>query len=384
MKFKVSLEDIKNSLSKVLPAIPPKSTLPVLEQIFVKISGGKLIAISTDQDITIQSTMDVESDEPGEFLIPARQLNDNIKNISPNSLLEFNINTENFSISAESSDRSRFVMKGLNPEEYPDLPELNAEPETESDLNECTIPKDQIARLCGKTSFAVSTDEFRPAMTGVFFQFRESYVNAVATDSYRLVRATYKPENADLPKELDLIIPAKTIDLVKSADSDVALNFLTSNGKLTHLRFEIGSTIYVSRVIDEKFPPYESVIPKENQLIALVDKSQLLSAIKFVAPSSSTISKQIKLTLNENQLTIKGYDDESGTEASREINCEYSGDEIIIGFNYKFLEEAVSNVEAGDDNIIYLTLSEPTRPALILPEAEGKELLMLIMPVRLN
>lgn len=384
MKFKVSLDDLKSALTKVLPAIPPKSTLPVLEQIMVKVESNSLTATSTDQDITIQSKIECESEESGTFLIPARQLNDNIKNISANSLLEFDINTDNFAISAEASDKSFFHMKGLNPDEYPDLPELTIEPEADSELKTCVIPKSEMARLCSKTSFAVSNDEFRPAMTGVFFQFRSNYLNAVSTDSYRLVRATYNDEEGNLPTELDVIIPSKTIDLVKSADEDVTINFITSNGKLTHLRFEIGSTIYVSRTIDEKFPPYESVIPKGNQLIALIDKSQLLSAIKFVSPSSSNISKQIRVTLKENLLIVKGQDEDSGTEAKREINCEYSGDDIEIGFNYKFLEDAVSNTEASDDNILYMTLSEPTRPALILPEAEGKDLLMLIMPVRLN
>ncbi|MDC1068535.1 DNA polymerase III subunit beta [Candidatus Kapabacteria bacterium] len=244
--------------------------------------------------------------------------------------------------------------------------------------------KNDIKRLFGKTSFAVSNDEFRPAMTGVFLQFRHNFVNAVSTDSYRLVRACYSVETNSLPEELDLIVPSKTVDLIKNADNEVQLSFISSNGKLTHLKFEIGDTIYVSRVIDEKFPPYESVIPSGNQLIALIDKSKLLDGIKFVSVSSSNISKQIKVTLSNNMLTIKGHDEDSGTDAQTEVPCEYSGDEIEIGFNYKFLEDAVSNIDADSDNVIYMTLSEPTRPALILPEAEGKDLLMLIMPVRLN
>ncbi|MDC1068536.1 hypothetical protein OAQ99_05185 [Candidatus Kapabacteria bacterium] len=138
MKFKVSISELKSTLSKVLPAIPPKSTLPVLEQIFVKIDSGIMFAISTDQDITIQSKLEVDATEDINFLVPARQLNDNLKYIS-SDIIEFDINQDNFEILGKTSDKS-FKMKGLNPDEYPDLPELSQQP-TGDDYTPCTIPK---------------------------------------------------------------------------------------------------------------------------------------------------------------------------------------------------------------------------------------------------
>lgn len=393
MKFTVKLKDLKDSISKVLPAIPPKSTLPVLEHFWFKIKDNELSIISTDQDITIESVISVESDADGAILVPARKLNDSCKNIANVDNLDFIVNESNFEITGETMD-AQFKMKGLNPDEYPDLPELydSKKPDYQDgnfvgDLGEfkpAYLNKSDITILAGKTSFAVSNDEFRPAMTGVLFQFKGEYLRAVSTDSYRLVRSTYHSEEHNLPNDIDVIIPSKTIDLLKSVSDDVILSFVSNNGKITHIRFDIGNTVYISRIIDEKFPPYESVIPNNNTLRAIVDKALLLSAVKFVSPSSSSISKQIKMTITTNKITIKGQDEDSGTEAKKEVPCSYEGDEIEIGFNYKFLEDAVSNIDTNDENEINITLSEPTRPALLMPDEDGSEILMLIMPVRIS
>ena len=393
MKFLVALSSLKDGINKVMPAIPPKSTLPVLEHINLQLENNELRMISTDQDITILHNLEVTGLQNGRILVPARKLNEITKALGNSGEIEFEIDEVNFDIKLKTST-GKYHMKGLNPDEYLDLPELFESNKPDFDGENITgdlvgkaafFTKFEISRLCTKTSFAVSNDEFRPAMTGVLFQFRSDYINAVSTDSYRLVRATSHPENPQLPEEVDVIIPSKTIDLLKNVDDDVLLSFIeNSSSNITHIRFDVGSSVFVTRIIDEKFPPYESVIPNNNELIARVDKAELLKSIKLVSIFSSNISKQIRVQLKENELVIKGQDEDSGSDAVETIQCQYSGTEIEIGFNYKFLEDAVSNIDTGDEGEVLLTLSEPTRPALILPNEEAKELLMLIMPVRIS
>ncbi len=395
MKFSVSLSEFQKALQKTLPAIPPKSTLPVLEHLKFTLDGNNLNIIATDQDITIMSTLGVSGSENGSVLVPGRKLSDIVKALGHTGELNFTTDVDNYSISMNTSS-GKYNMKGLNPNEYLDLPELfesekpvldDTDPTVVKGERAAFLHKDDVIRLAEKTVTAVSTDEFRPAMTGVFFQFRKDYVNAVATDSYRLVKAVVRNEKANFPDNLDLILPARAVDQLKKVDSDVVMSVIESSGKITHTRFDIGSsTIFITRIIDEKFPPYESVIPSNNELVAIVDRSQVLSSIKRVSIFTSNISKQIRLELDNNKMVVKGQDEESGTQANEEINCDYNGQKLEIGFNFKYLEESIQNVspEETKDNQVFFTFSEPNRPALIKPNETGDELLMLIMPVRLS
>lgn len=395
MKFSANLSDFQKSIQRVLPAIPPKSTLPVLEHLNFSLKGNDLRIIATDQDITISTSLEVTSEEEGSVLVPGRKINDIVKALGSSGSLHFFNDDETFDIELKTA-RGKYKMKGLNPEDYLDLPELfeSKKPDADdmhSDGNIDTgnhiakFTPDEIKMLCSKTSSAVSTDEFRPAMTGVLFQFRESYVNAVATDSYRLVRAVVRSENAEFPQDFDVIIPKKSVDLIKNADDELIMSVIESNSKVSHLRFDYGSTVFITRVIDEKFPPYESVIPENNDLVATVDLKEILSAINRVSIFANALSKQIRVELSNNLIVLSGEDEESGNKAREEIACEYDSTEFDIGFNFKYLDEAIKNIDSSEttDNLITISFSEPTKPALVRPKNEEDNLLMLIMPVRL-
>lgn len=394
MKFSVEVSEFKNAVSKVLPAIPPKSTLPVLEHFYAKLEGDLLTLISTDQDITILSTVNVSGIEEGSVLLPARKINEFLKVPGMTGELSVSVDMDLFNISITSKTGS-YKMKGLDVEQYLKLPELeetskpswNGESfdgDYNEDFSPAFIDKDSLNRLCQKTHFAVSSDEFRPSMTGVFFQFKSDYLNVVATDSYRLVRAKYNPLNANLPKDLSIIIPIKTIDLLKSVDSDVLISFLVAKEKVTHCRFDFGETVIISKIITEKFPPYESVIPSGNPLVAVFDREELITSIKRVSFFSNSVSKQLKVKFNDNKTTIVGNDEESGMSGSETLNCKYSGTEMEIGFNYKFLEDAINNIDKSEENLVYVTFSDPLKPILVLPDENGDELLNLIMPVKIK
>ncbi|MFN3194666.1 MAG: DNA polymerase III subunit beta [Chlorobiota bacterium] len=386
MNFTVNLNELQEAVNKTLPAIPPKSTLPVLEHLKFELSNNKLEIVSTDQEITIKTEVQVEDATDGKILVPGRKLNDILKALGKTEKILFKTDESNYEIDIETSFGT-YKMKGLSNNEYIELPELfetNSDVENKPAEEVATIPQADVIRLADKTAFAVSNDDFRPAMTGVLFQFRNTYLNAVSTDSYRLVKATYNTEPGQLPDELDIIMPSRTMDLLKKADSDVEFSFIKNNEKVTHIRFKIGKTIYISRIIDERFPPYESVIPTNNSITLTVNKSQLQSAIKRVAIFANDITKQLKVNISGSEMKLTAQDVDSGTKADENISCTLEGNDVEIGFNYKFLDEAIGHLNSNDDDEVVFTLSESNKPALIMPEKDSKDLLMLIMPVRLN
>lgn len=386
MNFTVNLNELQEAVNKTLPAIPPKSTLPVLEHLKFELSNNKLEIVSTDQEITIKTEVQVEDATDGKILVPGRKLNDILKALGKTEKILFKTNESNYEIDIETSFGT-YKMKGLSNNEYIELPELfeaNSDIENKPVEEVATIPQADVIRLADKTAFAVSNDDFRPAMTGVLFQFRNTYLNAVSTDSYRLVKATYNTEPGQLPDELDIIMPSRTMDLLKKADSDVEFSFIKNNEKVTHIRFKIGKTVYISRIIDERFPPYESVIPTNNSITLTVNKSQLQSAIKRVAIFANDITKQLKVNISGSEMKLTAQDVDSGTKADENISCTLEGNDVEIGFNYKFLDEAIGHLNSNDDDEVVFTLSESNKPALIMPERDSRDLLMLIMPVRLN
>lgn len=400
MKFTTALSEFQSILQKTLPAIPKKSTLPVLEHLHFSLSDDKLRIIATDQDITIMSNLKVNGTDDGSVLVPGRRISEIAKALSNSGEIEFSTKEDSFDITIKTAN-GKYGMKGLNPEEYLDLPELFDSEKPKFDKPEDLQPTDgtidvgdkvpaaylkksDISKIASKTVFAVSTDEFRPAMNGVLFQFRETYINAVATDSFRLVKATLSSEKALFPNDLDLIIPARAVDILKKIDNDLVMSFIETNGKITHTRFDVGDTVFISKLIDEKFPPYESVIPKENPINVKISQKELIAAIKRVSIFTSEISLQVRIVLENDQLKVTGEDEETGANADEVITCDYQGEQFMIGFNHKYLEEALQNIETSDDDEITVLLSEPTRPALIKPGTEKDDLLMLIMPVRLS
>lgn len=386
MNFKTNTSDFQKVLSQVLPAIPPKATINVLEHLKFTLKDNRLEIVATDQDITILCEMDVSEGSDGEVLVPARRLSDIVKMLTPGSEIEFILEDEGNKITLKTSN-GKYAMSGLPSDEYLNLPELFAskKPNYEEGITDqqCYFTGAEISHLSNSTHFAVSTDDFRPMMSGVFFQFRGDYVNAVATDSYRLVKATIKRENQDFPRELDVIIPARAIDLLKKVNNEVWLSFVKSNDKLTHTRFDIGDMVFISRIIDEKFPAYESVIPTDEHASVHLSKGDVLKALKRVALFANPTTRQVRFNFEGDTLTVMGADDDTGTTARETINSDFSGENFEIAFNYKYVEEALNHTDPSEDDTVYIRFTGENKPFLMMPEKDSEELLNLIMPVRL-
>lgn len=371
MKFTVALPELQKALQKILPAIPAKSTIPVLEHVHVVLAGTDLTFHATDQEITISLTILVAGEQDGEVLVPARQFNDLIKELGSAGSVEVSAN-EDTALIAVRTPTGTYEMKGLDANEFPPIP-----PFPESTRAE--LSKEEMQRIANKTVFAVSTEEYRPSMTGVFFQFASDVVTAVATDGFRLSRVIVRGEGR-FPAELEVIVPARAVELLRKVDAEVVMEV-----SRTHARFTIGSQMITTRIIDEKYPPYQNVIPSDNDKTLVVNQREVLSAIKRVSLFANTNTRHVRFRMSERVLAVHSEDEDSGGKGTETIPCEFSHDAFEVGFNYRFLEEAIKNISVDDDPDlnVQMTFSTPIRAVLIKPGADNDSLLMLVMPVKI-
>ncbi len=368
MKFNVSSNDLNAGLSAVIGAVPTKATLPILETILFESENGRLKMTATDLEISIIEYIDADIEEEGAVAIPAKRLLETLRQL-PNIPVFFEVD-ENQNVEFKT-DKGKYKLVGEVADEFPEIPDMSSGVTLSTDT-------ELLQNAIEKTKFAVSTDDLRPAMMGVFFDIGTEDTKFVATDGHRLVKFVNKNFTSDEP--LSFIVPDKALNLVAKA-LDAADCDLTVSEE--HAQFKSGATIVITRLINEQYPNYDSVIPRDNDKILLVDKSQMLSTVRRVSVFSSTTTRQIRLQLETNKLTIRAEDLDMSSEAKETIACDYDVDEMEIGFNAKYLADVLSNVDGEEAKFEFST---PNRAGIVKPaeEQEGEEMLMLVMPVMLN
>jgi len=258
------------------------------------------------------------------------------------------------------------------PEEFPKTPEQKS-PQA------IKIPGKTLKHIIDSTSFAISRDELKPALTGVLLQISNESTTAVSTDGHRLVKQTRKDFGTpDATSEF--IVPKKFLGYLSSHLGDVDVELLLAED---HLAARVGADVVVTRIIDETFPNYESVIPKENNKKLVVDKKVLLGAIKRVSIFSNKSTHQVALSLSANECKITTEDPEKSSKAQEKISAEYEGDPIVIGYNAEYLKDVVSHV-GGDEVVVELSSAVSAALFSSLQTEDQVESIMLLMPIRLN
>lgn len=369
MRFNLSSSELVNALSAVSGAVPNKATLPILETILFTSEDGQLRLTATDLEISIIEYMDADIEEGGAVAIPARRLTETLRQL-PDIPVAFEVD-DKFNIKFRT-DKGTYKLVGEDPDEFPEVPNLD-----EGHTLETT--KIDILKAISKTLFAVSNDDLRPAMMGVYFDIGPEESKFVATDGHRLVR--YIKQDLTSEEEINFIVPEKALSLVQKAlHGEECLLTITED----HARFKSGNTIVITRLINEQYPNYDSVIPRENDKTLIINKDQMLATVKRVAIFSSSTTRQIRLQLQPDKLTIRAEDIDMSSEAKETISCDYDNEEEMeIGFNAKYLADVLGNV---DDEEVYFEFSTPNRAGIVKPseEDENEQMLMLVMPVMLN
>ncbi len=396
MKFDISLRDFHQALQKVSLALPKKSPLPTLEYFYFIVEGDLLKIIATDQKIIIMNQLVIAPNEDGKILVPGKKIMDIIRALEDNEELTFSANNETFNISIKTI-YGKYSMKGLNPNEYLDLPELfqTKKPDitkllenlsSNAEKEAALISKKDITWASERTYFCASKDEFRVAMTGVYFEFLRDKLNLVSTDGYRLSKATIFSDGHNVfPDNLSIIIPADAVELLRKADDDVLVSFIKNEGEITHIRFDIGDSVIITRRIAETFPKYENVIPTDNPYKLKLNKKEIVSALRRVSLFASSFQKMVKFKISSESMVLSTEDPDQGTQAQETVPCEFNNENFEIAFNYEFFIEAVQNIETEENsNEVFIEMSGSNKPAIIRMREGDERLLMLLMPMRIN
>ena len=372
MKFIVSSSLLYKEIQVLGGIINSSNTLPILDNFLFEINNNKLVLSSSDLESTMTSQIEIESTSTDKIAISAKLLTDILKTFSEQPLTF--IKTDNNTIEISASN-GKYSLAYLNGDEFPKQVEI-------LDAHETVINGSDLGNAINSTIFASGTDDLRPVMSGVFFQFNSESLKFVATDAHKLVK--FETTEYTASEVSEFIMPKKPLQILKgilqTEDSDLTIQHNDSNAK-----FIFDKSSITCRLIDGKFPNYEAVIPKDNPNVLTIDRQLFLNSARRVSIFSNKTTNQVRLKLAGSLLNISAEDFDFSNKADENLECQYSGDDIQIGFNSKFLIEMLNNL---DSDMITLSMSHPNRAGIIRPlieSGESKEsITMLVMPVMLN
>ncbi|NWF50330.1 MAG: DNA polymerase III subunit beta [Ignavibacteriaceae bacterium] len=368
MQFKLNSKSLEKLLSRIIPAVPTRTPMPVLENFLFNIEDGLLTVCATDLEISLRSSVNVPADENIKMVIPARLLYDVIRSLGDTQI---NFITDGNSKLKLSTDYGSYNIGYSSAEDFPEIPTVQKD-------KEITIKGSELKKAIDQTAFAMSKEDMRPAMTGTLFEFTEDGLKFVTTDGHRLVRFINKRLISKTAEQY--IIPERAISVLSKqlGESDVKV-YLSK----TFVSFQIGDLEFITRLIGEKYPAYGSVIPLENENILKLKRDDIQSTIKRMILFSSSNSKQVKFSIGKNKLEVSAEDIDHGSSAVETVSCEYKGEPMDIGFNTVYVNDIISHV---DDDEVIIKLHSPTKACIVEPakQSENEDLMLLLMPVRLN
>ncbi|HZY10677.1 MAG TPA: DNA polymerase III subunit beta [Bacteroidota bacterium] len=370
MNFSISSNDLQKVLGNIGGVIPSKSTLPILENFLFEAQKDQLRLTATDLDISMSVDIPLKVIKEGKIAVPAKRLFETVRSL-PSTEMTFIAEPNNNKITISTSN-GEYKLTGESVENFPTI-------STFKSIEEIKISENILRRLISKTLFAVSTDELRPAMMGVLFQFRKTEIRVAATDGHRLVRFVNSSFSSG-KKDIDLIIPAKALNLVLKSIGDGECTISLNEESIM---FTFNKTTLISRLISEKYPNYESVIPLDNDKTLVIDKNQLISSVRRTSLYASLTTHQIRFALKKGNLTVSAEDIDLGSEAKEMLSCDYSSEPMEIGFNSNYITDLLTHIDTDEATF---SMGSSTRAAIVKPVTQhnGENLLMLVMPVRLN
>ncbi len=370
MQFSVEKAVLYDAIQQVAKVAPSRSTLPILNCILFTVENNQLTLRTTDLEITMQTTIPVSSESDGIVAIPARFISD-ITSELPDTTLNFAMEEE---LQVElTTDFGDYTIAGKDPEEFPALPVMD-------DQQNIELPNNILNRLIDKSAFAVSRDELKPALTGVLFQFTGSQIRAVATDGHRLSRCI-RTDVSSQNYEGDVIIPTKFLNIVSGNLDDSGETGIQIGEN--HVKIEFDDSVIYTRIINERFPDYESVIPDDNQKEAIADIDTLLSTLKRVNIFANKSTHQVTFSFDKDKLRVFTENPENNSSADENLSVQYNDETLTLGYNAAYVMDILRHLDTAE---VIFHLKSPISAGLIYPseQVENEEITMLLMPIRLN
>ena len=369
MNFTITRQNLHQGLAAVSASIPTKTTLPVLSNILLEARDGGVWMSGTDLDVAVRVRVPADVVEAGNLTAPGKKLQEIAKEL-PDSPVEMVARGDQLELRC---GRSAFKLNGLPSEEFPSLPGVDFE-------KGWSITGKELQKLIHHTSFAVSTEESRPILNGVLWELRDGRMQMVATNGHRLARMAV-PAGPATTTSADFIVPPAALQQVQrlfKTDDDLEV---ARDGN--HLGFRSSGTEVYTRLIEGTYPNYEQVIPKDNDKSAIVEKSALESAVRRMAVVASDQTHRIRVVFSTGRVQLSVLTPDLG-EGEDELELQYEGEELEIGFNANYLLEVLRYMPTDE---VRLTFKAPERAATmepVTPEGEADlEYLCLVMPLRL-
>ncbi len=373
MRFNISSNTLSNRLLTLSKVINSKNSLPILDDFLFEVTNGQLVITASDSENVMTSLLPLdESEGEGSFAVSNHTIIDAVKEL-PEQPLNIDVNFDEMKMYITYQNGS-YNFPVQNADEYP-----KAQPVSDS-ATTITINASILVDNINRSLFATAQDELRPVMNGIYFDLTADSLAIVSSDGHKLVRNKNFSVKSDAAASF--ILPKKPAQLLKAVLSkdggDVVLKF---DDRSAEISFTDGKL--VCRLIEGRYPNYNSVIPQNNPNLVTIDRKSLLGALRRVLPFASDSSQLIRFHLENGHMELNAEDIDFATSAKESITCEYGGQSMSIGFKGSSMVEILNNLE-GDE--IQIQLADPSRAGVIIPieQPENEDVLMLIMPMLLN
>jgi DNA polymerase-3 subunit beta len=361
----VSTALLADALARVIRAVPQKSTLFVLEHVRLTAESDRLEFMATDTELTIRCSIPASVTTSDAVLVQARKLHSVIKALPGDEYCELNLADNMLRVITATG---YYVLPVLDARELP-------EPQQDAPAASVTLPAEYARMIAKCVAYAVSDNECLPHLTGVKIEIVQGELIAVATDSYRLATVTV-PINASVDN-VHALLPAQAVKLLGKVDGDVTLSIGD-----THATISTAAEQIITRLlVGYSYPDWRRVLPSNNTKLVLVERDALVKALRRVAPFVPDPSKPVRFMARDNILMLSVTDPDTGAQAQEHLACTYNGELIEIGFNHKYITEALQHLTYEH---VSLAFSTPDRAALITPAVQQElHITALVMPMRL-
>lgn len=369
MNLTISKDQILNGLQATQNVVSTRTTLPVLSNVLLRAEGNRLELTATDLDVTVSATVEATVKSPGATTVPAKKLFGIVRELGAPEI-EMEVDDKN--VTSLRSGPSFFKIRGLGAEEFPPLPRLK-------DEKKVVLPQEKIRAMLRKTSFAISSDETRYVLNGIFFSLKDHKMGMVATDGRRLALVE---EEVDISEKSqgEFIVPAKAVNELNrllTDKGDIEASFGENQASFT-LKDEKGlSVVLVTKLIEGNYPNYRQVIPGETKERIPLGRDEFMHALRRAELMTSEKQNSVKLTFGKNNLSITANSPDVG-EARESMAINYKGKEMAIAFNPGYL---IDPLNALTNDEVYLELIDELSPGVL--KINGN-FLYVVMPMRLS
>jgi DNA polymerase-3 subunit beta len=369
MNLTISKEQIINGLQAVQNVVSTRSTLPILSNVLLRAEGEKLEFTATDLDVTIASGVEAKIKKPGASTVPVKKIFGIVRELS-NSEIDIEVDDKN--VCSVRSGPSFYKINGLSADEFPPMPKFKEE-------KKVTLKQETIRGMMKKTSFAISTDESRYVLNGIYFSLKDHKLTMVATDGRRLAHVDQEVDVAE-QNHGEFIVPAKAVNELNRLLQDkgeIEIRYAENQASFT-LKDEKGGTILIiTKLIEGNYPNYRQVIPAETKERIALSREEFLHALRRAEIMTSEKSNSVKLNFGKNRLEITANSPEVG-EAKESLAINYKGPEMAIAFNPKYVIDPL-NALANEE--VYLELIDELSPGVL---KTNDPFLYVVMPMRLS